>query len=224
MSSKIKWNVIPPEIKNDEFYFSIINLIKENDINTILEIGASSGEGSTEALMIGKEGKPGVRLFSVEVCTERFVLLKDRYKHDANFFPYNVSSILLDSFPKKEEIINFFLTHSELLKVYCLDLVLNWYDSDVDYITVNNIPQDGINIIKSEHGIDTFDCVLIDSSEFTGKPELDAVYGAKFIILDDIMAYKNFDNHNRLVNDPKYMLLKENKRVRNGYSIFKRVD
>ena len=53
--SKIQWNIIPAEIKNDAFYNAIINLISQSDdINNILEIGASSGDGSTEAFQIGK--------------------------------------------------------------------------------------------------------------------------------------------------------------------------
>ncbi|MBW4431333.1 MAG: hypothetical protein KME28_06295 [Pelatocladus maniniholoensis HA4357-MV3] len=39
--------LIPPEIKNDEFYATIQIIAREEDIKTVLEIGSSSGEGST---------------------------------------------------------------------------------------------------------------------------------------------------------------------------------
>ena len=88
--SKITWNISPAEIKGDIFYHSIINLIKNsNDIHNILEIGASSGDGSTEAFQTGKMNKD-IKLFSIEVCTERFNLLKKRYENDKNFYPYNI--------------------------------------------------------------------------------------------------------------------------------------
>ncbi len=46
-------NIIPPEIKNDAFYHTIYRLAKTEAISTILEIGSSSGEGSTEAFVLG---------------------------------------------------------------------------------------------------------------------------------------------------------------------------
>ena len=65
--------------------------------------------------------------------------------------------------------------------------------------------------------------VLIDGSEFTGKPELDLVYGAKFILLDDIRAYKNYHNYKRLLNDKNYKLIEEQPFLRNGYAIFSKI-
>ena len=44
-------NVIPPEIKNDEFYYTIRKMAQEEDVRTILEIGSSAGTGSTEAFV-----------------------------------------------------------------------------------------------------------------------------------------------------------------------------
>ncbi|MBW2169777.1 MAG: tetratricopeptide repeat protein, partial [Deltaproteobacteria bacterium] len=65
--------------------------------------------------------------------------------------------------------------------------------------------------------------VLIDGSEFTGKAELDEVYGAKIIMLDDINGYKNYHNYQRLVADKTYELIAENWQVRNGYAAFRRI-
>jgi hypothetical protein len=222
--SKIKWDIIGPEIKDDDFYNTIRGIVQGgNGIRTILEIGASSGDGSTEAFILGKKDKP-IQLFSIEVCTERYNVLRDRYKDDPNFFPYNVSSVPLSSFPPKEEIVHF-MNYYKLssLAPWPIETVLGWYDKDIQYVKANNIEQNGIDIIKNIHGIKHFDCVLIDGSEFTGKPELDMVYGAKFIMLDDILAYKNWANHNRLRADPTYKLLVENNYLRNGFSVFVRI-
>jgi hypothetical protein len=227
MSSKIKWDIIGPEIKNDDFYNLLVGIISGgNGIKTILEIGASSGDGSTEALMIGKNrsNNKDIQLFSIEVCTERFDRLKERYAEDPNFFPYNVSSVPLSSFPDFNEVAHF-MTHykTSSLAPWPIQTVKEWYDKDKEYIATNNIYQNGIELIKQKHSIQHFDCVLIDGSEFTGKPELDLVYGAKFILLDDIRAYKNWCNHNRLRADPMYNLLLENNLVRNGFSLFVRI-
>jgi hypothetical protein len=64
----------------------------------------------------------------------------------------------------------------------------------------------------------------LDGSEFTGKPEFEIIYGAKFILLDDVICYKNHDNYIKLLNDSNYILIKENLGLRNGYAIFKKRD
>jgi hypothetical protein len=221
-TNKIKWNIISPEIKYDLFYNSIIELIsKSDDITNILEIGASSGDGSTEAFIIGKKNK-NIKLFSIEVCTERFDLLKNRYIDHNNFYPYNISSVSLIDFPSKDDIIYFHNNiESSLTNIY-INTILSWYDNDISYIKINNIEQNGIDKIKEEYNIKYFDCVLIDGSEFTGRAEYDKIYGAKYILLDDINAYKNYYTHNLLKNDNNYICLCENYQVRNGFSIFKK--
>jgi len=222
-TKKIKWNIISSEIKYDLFYNNIIELIsKSDDITNILEIGASSGDGSTEAFIIGKKNK-NIKLFSIEVCTERFDLLKNRYIDDNNFYPYNISSVSLIDFPLKENIIQFHNNINSILSNTDINTILSWYDNDISYIKINNIEENGIDKIKEEHYIKYFDCVLIDGSEFTGKAEYDKIYGAKYILLDDINAYKNYYTHLLLKNDNNYSCLCENYQVRNGFSIFKKI-
>jgi len=225
IKTKIKWEIIGPEIKNDSFYHNIINLIKNsNDIKNILEIGASSGEGSTEAFIVGKNSnsKTDIKLFSIEVSNERYELLKDRYKNEINFYPYNYSSIKLNDFPSRENIIEFYNSTPTKLNGATLETVLSWYDNDKAYIKLNSIEDDGINKIKNENNISYFDCVLIDGSEFTGYKEFELIYGAKYILLDDINTYKCYIPHKILKNDVHYKCLIENMELRNGFSIFER--
>jgi hypothetical protein len=220
MTEPIKWDIIPPEIKNDNFYNLIIKVIQtDKSIKNILEIGASSGDGSTEAFMIGIMDRD-VQLFSVEVCTERFEILKFRYPNDTNFHPYNVSSISVDSFPSKEKITKFYNTTTTYLNRYDLNLVLGWYDQDIKYVVNNNIQQNGIQMIKEQNNIQHFDCVLIDGSEFTGSAELDLVIGAKYIMLDDIYTFKNYEANQRLKNDSRYICLIEDYKTRHGFAIY----
>ncbi|MEA5510385.1 glycosyltransferase [Crocosphaera sp. UHCC 0190] len=89
---------------------------------------------------------------------------------------------------------------------------------------VSETSVNGIQLIKQENSIQQFDLVLINGSEFTGTVELDQVYGAKIILLDDICTYKNWESHHRLLSDPNYKLIKQSSTLRNGYSIFIRVD
>jgi MoaA/NifB/PqqE/SkfB family radical SAM enzyme len=212
--------IIPPEIKNDEFYFEIAKLIKSEKIGTILEIGSSAGEGSTEAFV--NNLKEDTKLFCMEVSIPRFEKLKERYKENKNIICYNASSIPIDKFPKEEDIVKFYVTTKTVLNNYPLRQVLRWLKQDKTYIKNNKIEENGIEKIKSKNNIKNFDLVLIDGSEFTGKEELNKVYGSKFILLDDINSYKNIHNYSKLLGDDNYKLIKENRKIRNGYAIFRK--
>lgn len=220
-------NLIAPEVKGDEFYHLLKQLASKGDIKTVLEIGASSGEGSTEALTTGLKNNPNypkVYLFTLEVSKPRFQALKDRYKDEHTVKPFNMSSVSIDDFAPEDEVKDFYTNHKTNLNQYQLERVLGWLKQDIDYLQRHAIKQDGIKNIKQDFLIGNFDLVLIDGSEFTGKAELDKVYGAKYIALDDINAFKNFHNYQRLKSDPDYDVIAENLRCRNGFAVFRRRD
>lgn len=217
--------LIPPEIKNDQFYKTIYTLSRSLPINTILEIGSSNGQGSTEAFVLGLRKNPHhPSLYCMEVSKTRFEALKNHYKNDPQVLCYNVSSVPVTSFPTEKEVEEFYKNTPTNLNCYPLERVLGWLRQDIEYIQSHSVPQNGISIIKKENGIENFDLVLIDGSEFTGVAELNLVYGAKYILLDDINAYKNYINWKRLLVDPNYELYEENLHLRNGYAIFRLKD
>ncbi|HEY9619558.1 MAG TPA: glycosyltransferase family 1 protein [Crinalium sp.] len=218
-------NLIAPEIKDDEFYQAIQRLARRKDIKTVLEIGSSSGGGSTEAFVKGLRDNPSnPSLFCMEVSKPRFTELQNRYASEGFVKCYNVSSVPVEKFPSREQIADFYALYDTPLKNYSAEQVLGWLQQDIDYVKTAGVPGDGIQRIKAENNIDCFDMVLIDGSEFTGNVELDEVYGAKFILLDDICTYKNYDSHQRLLEDLHYILIAQNKALRNGYSIFRKLD
>jgi FkbM family methyltransferase len=217
--------LISPEIKNDEFYLIIQKIAREENIQTVLEIGSSSGGGSTEAFVTGLRENPNhPSLYCIEVSQPRFTELSLRYRNDRFVKCYNVSSVPVDKFPDRQQIINFYHNTPNNLKSYPVEQVLDWLRQDIDYVNNSGLCGDGIARIKQENQIDYFDLVLIDGSEFTGSAELAEVYGAKYIFLDDITTYKNYDSHRRLLADPNYTLLAENTALRNGYSVFKKIE
>lgn len=112
------------------------------------------------------------------------------------------------------------ITH--YLNQYGLDRVIGWLKQDIDYVKSSGVAQNGIALIKEQHGIEFFDIVLIDGSEFTGMAEFKLIYGARFILLDDTNAFKNYHNYQQLINDPHYELIEQDIQLRNGYAIFKR--
>lgn len=214
--------LIPPEIKNDEFYATLQRITREENIKTVLEIGSSSGEGSTEAFVTGIRHNPHKPiLFCMEVSKTRFTELQKRYENDDFVKVYNLSSVPIESFPSEKEVVDFYNNTENNLKNYPLERVLYWLRQDIEYVKNSGLSEHGIRKIKQENNIDYFDLVLIDGSEFTGNAELDEIYGAKYICLDDINTFKNYRNFLRLLEDSSYTLINCNKNIRNGYAIFK---
>ena len=95
-------------------------------------------------------------------------------------------------------------------------------EEDRSYVARHGLSHDGIREISWRHGIDRFDAVLIDGSEFTGPAILEDVHGSPYLILDDIRALKNHDNYVRLRRDPAYEMVERSWLLRNGYAVFRR--
>ncbi|MBV5322402.1 MAG: hypothetical protein JZU60_01045 [Ilumatobacteraceae bacterium] len=217
--------IIPPEIKNDMFYSALKMMASNPHVKTILEIGSSSGQGSTEAFVEAirvRQDKQSVRLFCMEVSKERFANLAKAYANDTFVKCYNMSSVALNEFPRREEVVNFYNTTHTILNAYQLDQILGWLQADINYVVSSGLHFNGIHRIKQENQIDIFDLVLIDGSEFTGEREYYAVAGSRIIALDDINAHKCFNVYHMLKNHASYRLVIENFELRHGFAVFER--
>jgi hypothetical protein len=218
-------HIIDPEIiSSSSTYQWMVRLIREiPTIHTILEIGASSGAGTTEALVQGilQSGRE-IKLASIEVSKARFSLLSQRYQAYSWFTPYNVSSLPVDVFPSSQELIDF-LPSSRALRGTTPDTFLSWRAADINYVLDHNIPQNGIEQIKSDWKVSSFDMCVIDGSEFLGNKEFEALPGADIYVLDDIFAYKNHYSHQALLSDFNYGLVHLDE-SRGGSSIFVKKD
>ena len=218
--------IIPAEIKNDSFYHLLNSVAKLPEVKNILEIGSSSGNGSTEAFVSAirnRSDSAEVCLFCMEISKPRYLKLKDTYKSDIFVKCYNLSSIASDEFPLEGEIINFYHCVQTTLNKYPLQTILSWYRQDLDYINQNGIAINGIKFIKQESKLNNFDLVLIDGSEFTGERDLWSVMGSKFIALDDVFAFKCWNAYQTLLHHSSYNLVCCDFKIRNGYAFFKRI-
>ncbi|MEZ0274878.1 MAG: glycosyltransferase [Roseimicrobium sp.] len=215
--------IIAPEVLRDEFFDAIRNLARTAPIDTVLEIGSSSGEGSTQAWVEGLRQNPRKpQLHCVEVSRERHQVLEEHWRSESFVKCYCGSSVHLDQFPTEEAVTRFYNTVDGPLRSFPLEQVLGWRREDIAYIRTEKSATGLIREIKRIHRIENFGAVLIDGSEFTGSAELDEVYGAEFILLDDTQAYKCHEAHQRLLRDPAYELIMENPKLRHGCSIFRR--
>jgi hypothetical protein len=216
--------LIPPEIRRDRFSRAIEAVGAADGVRHILEIGASGGDGSTEAWVRGALRNPRrPALHCIEVSVPRFQALLERWRGYDFVHCYNVSSVPAERFASEDEVARFYREVRSKLRNVRLEKVLGWLRQDLAYLAEHGLSGDGIRRIKAEHGIATFDAVLIDGSEFTGKPELEEVLGARFLLLDDIRSFKNWENYHRLRADPGYRVVRKSRWLRNGFAVFERV-
>ncbi len=215
--------IIPPEIRRDRFSRAIEAVGATEGVRQILEIGASGGDGSTEAWVRGALRNPRrPDLHCIEVSVPRFHALVERWRAHPFVHCYNHSSVPAAAFASEDEVARFYRDVRSKLRNVRLEKVLGWLHQDLAYLADHALSTDGVRRIKAEHGIAAFDAVLIDGSEFTGKPELAEVYGARFLLLDDIRSFKNWENHDRLRADPAYRLVTKSRWLRNGFAVYER--
>ncbi len=217
-------HLIVPEISKDRFWRTIRRVASTSGINHILEIGSSSGEGSTSAFVAGILDNPAnPQLHCFEISRPRLELLKKCYEPYDFFNCYNSSTVSVDRFATRSEVSEFHSRYRPKLRRPNTETQFGWLQQDIDYIKKHNLSSNGIQLLKSNLDIACFDVVLIDGSEFTGKAELEDVYGSRFLLLDDILTFKNYENYRRLKNDNSYELLEKSRWLRNGYAVFRKV-
>jgi hypothetical protein len=218
--------IIPPEIKGDNFYHLLNSVAKLSEVKNILEIGSSSGQGSTDAFVQAirsRSDSSEVNLFCMEISRVRYSKLQEVYK-TYNFVKcYNLSSVASDEFPSESEIVSFYNYIRTTLNYYPLQTVLGWYHQDLSYINQNGLAINGIKFIKQENKLSVFDLVLIDGSEFTGERDLWSVMGSKFIALDDVNSFKCWNAYQILSHHSSYKLVCCDLTTRNGYAFFERI-
>jgi len=228
--------VLPPEVNNDDFFHALYQLASNIQLKTFLEIGSSSGEGSTRALtegVLSRESHDLVSLHCLEISEVRYDNLVAAYSRLAFMKIHRLSSVGLDSFPTVDELRDFYRNVPSILNNYTFDEVVSWLKKDIDYLTSNLLALTGKSETRSLCGIDyvkeiskvsVFDLVVIDGGEFLGWAEYNLLKGSRFVCLDDINSFKCRWAYDDLLNDPDYDLYAENWNVRNGWAIFERVE
>jgi hypothetical protein len=216
------WTRAPGEIAGDELAAHIEAVAADPSVHVILEIGSASGDGSTRAFVaaaLRREDRP--HLFCLEARSERCAELPRRYAEHSFVHPVNASSVPAESYTSADEVREFMAAVDSPLDEFTLERVLSWRSDELDYLVAGGVPVDGIERIRAARGVDAFDAVLVDGSEFTGRAELELVYGARWLLLDDTRTLKNHANCLRLIADPAYELVAANPLLRNGFAVFR---
>src|SRR5690242_3677807 len=101
--------LIPPEVSQDKFYRLIQCQARRQEVRTILEIGSSSGEGSTAAFVSGMDRNPSQPvLHCMELSTVRYAALKQRYAGRPDVRCHNASTVPPEKFPSEIEVAAFY--------------------------------------------------------------------------------------------------------------------
>lgn len=226
---------IPAEVHEDDFYSALQDLASRPDLKSIIEIGSSSGEGSTKALVTGVLGRKNPEeagIHCLEISAVRFENLRSHYSEYSFVNVHRMSSVGLDSFPSLKELKQFYRKTPSILNHYTFDEVSSWLQKDIEYLrsnlqelSVSDLGENlfGIEFVRHQFNIEDFDLVIIDGGEFLGWAEYLLLKGANWICLDDINSFKCRKAYDELKLDPKYVLYQENWQTRNGWAIFQKI-
>lgn len=211
-------------------YKEIKDAVAKFKPRSILEIGSANGRGSTQAFINSVYASLDMypKMACLEIVQERYdELVGTIAAYQYNWItPIHASSVPVGQYMNDLDIKDFFdnpETEDMNVRNFGEMVVRSWRQGELVNIINNDIPQNGIAQAKKLFG-GVPDMVLIDGSCFSGHAELEAVLGAKVIILDDIMGIKNWKGYRQLQLDKNYLLVRENLTERNGYAIFVRID
>ena len=202
--------------KYDEFGQTIINVVQNNKLQTILEIGSWDGTGSTQWFIEALKTAESPRLVCIELRNDRFEDLKNNTKEYPWVECVNTSSISKHTFRYKD-FDSIWNSPFNKIKTKDKKIVQSWYKDDMN------------EVFKCEAGFldnDTtfYDGVLIDGGEFFGYSEYMLVKDrTNVLFLDDYYnAFKTNQVARELLQDSNWEVIAGNRYWRNGYAVFKR--
>ena len=206
-----------PEITAaDPFGRAIIQTIREHGFETVLEIGAWDGTGSTRVFIEALSHAQDPLIVALEANAVRYVQLVQNVRDYPWVKPVLGSSITLaDLTPKTFEDV-WDSPYNRLF--YPRDLVRTWWDQTQAFLADAKA-----GFLAGLSG-QAFDVVLVDGDEFAGFDDYRlAKPHARCLMLDDVHnAYKCNRAHADLSADPEWRLAWEDATVRNGAAIWVR--
>ena len=222
--------VLVGQIKGDEFQATLKHLASLKDVKTIIEIGSSTGAGSTAGIAEGMKKNPSnPQLHAIEFSKRRFARLARRYRNRKDIHCHNCVTVTPSDFLNSSDIAEFSTKYApDFYPGASTKQVEREFNEllaeSIDYISQNALPENGIKTIKDKYGISNFDLAFIDGGPFSGDAELEQVMGAKYIAFDDIYDLKNYKGHMRMMANPDYEMICYSELLRAGFSVFKRKD
>jgi hypothetical protein len=210
--------LFPTEIPQ-ELFFAIQRVLYQDEIATILDVGAGEGAGSTRALATTLDDRDR-SIYCVEPDAAKCELISQRYGGRVQV--YCGSSVTLDQYMDESELTAFYREQASILNYYPLDTVLGWRRDELADLKASGTAVSRIEEIRRIHGITHFDMAILDGSMFAGRADLAAVYGARYLVINHVRSAKNCTNMLRLYADPRYQMVELNHKTGCGYAVFRR--
>lgn len=211
--------LFPEQVEPDLFFTLQRFLYLDPAIDSVLDIGAGSGEGSTRAVMEAAEYLPGVKVFCLEPDLEKFRALAARYGGRAELV--HAASVPPERYVTGKELELFYNYLPSVMNSLPLEQFQLAREQEIDYLRQYGVQVDGIARIKREHRIERFGLVILDGSLFCGEADLQEVYGARYLALNYLKSIKNYGNLQRLMEGGDYQLIAANPDYGCGYAVLK---
>lgn len=202
----------------------ISDCVLDEDINSILEIGTFDAMGSTKCVI--DHMRSGQILYTFELYKSQYDISLNNLlslglkiidnKDGITIFDNNCSTVVLAnrSIVTYDEVMKSLKDHPIEFKLDVERLHHNLYfDSDMTMLLD----------AKMHELSGTYDLIILDGGEYSTLAEFSKIlpHASKYIILDDVMCYKNRATHEMLVRDSDFTML-ASLDDRNGYSLFKK--
>jgi len=190
---------------------TIINYVKNNKLNNILEIGTWNGLGSTKCFLLALENNLETNFISIESNNDKLLIAINNL--ESLLLKHNNIKLLHGTIIKKDEIIDInnifpeFESNSEFKR---------WHEIDIQ--NIDNSPYIYDDILNE------IDFLLLDGGEFTTYYEFIKLFPkcTKFIALDDVNVPKCKKIREILLNNNNWKEI-EYIKERNHFSLFKKI-
>ena len=217
---------ILPEV-NNQFAHAIERVLADISIKKVVEIGASTGLGSTkliiEKLLSRSDGKD-LSIHLIEISPIRAKSLENLYGDLPFVAILNKSTVTPREHMKLSELLNFNYEYETKMRNKMIIRPLRWLREDLKYLERNPHLWNptALEVIFDKMSPKEIDFALVDGG-FCGFLDTQKLLGARYIALDDINDAKNYLSFRMLSEHCNYELIEHDLTYRNGYAIFRRV-
>jgi len=190
----------------------IYNIVRQEDVINIVEIGTWNGLGSTKCIRdsIIENNKTQYNVISLETNKIMYQSAINNNQPLINFKIINGTIISVNDFIKFDEIEDMFFNE------YGRDIQINWYNEDI-----NNC-KNSLNVFKIIP--ENIDLLILDGGEYSTLAEYNKLKDRyRYLILDDTKCLKNKKIREEIINNQSHIVINDNLNDRNGFIVCRKI-
>lgn len=192
----------------------IYNLVKQDNIKIIVEIGTWNGLGTTKCIRdaIIDSNKQEYLVISIEANKERF---EEAIKN--NYPPLNNFKIVYGSITSENDFLNFNDIDEKYFSMYSRRVQSEWYNEDLN--NCKNSPN-VFNIIPKK-----IDLLILDGGEFSTLGEYQKLKDRyTYLAMDDTKCIKTSKIREKILNDKDHIIINDDTNAINGCMVCKKAN